>query len=119
MGNTSAATITRYMMRRDTISILTTVFGTLSFDAPATAAVECQQQEDMVRSYILMYEQSGWLPTFPSVDGDQAVMIGHHAAEFILIPMPRATGTSMLRKRIRRFERTPRKELCFPGTMDH
>ncbi len=38
----------------------------------------------MVRSYIRMYEQSGWLPSFPSVAGEQAVMIGHHAAEFIL-----------------------------------
>ncbi|MGB6745821.1 MAG: glycoside hydrolase family 92 protein, partial [Terracidiphilus sp.] len=40
--------------------------------------------EDMVRSYLRMYEQSGWLPSFPSVAGEQAVMIGHHAAEFIL-----------------------------------
>ena len=38
----------------------------------------------MVRSYLRMYEQSGWLPSFPSVAGEQAVMIGHHAAEFIL-----------------------------------
>ena len=38
----------------------------------------------MVRSYIRMYEQSGWLPSFPSAAGEQAVMIGHHAAAFIL-----------------------------------
>jgi putative alpha-1,2-mannosidase len=38
----------------------------------------------MVRSYLRMYEQSGWLPSFPSVAGDQAVMIGHHAAALIL-----------------------------------
>jgi predicted alpha-1,2-mannosidase len=42
------------------------------------------RQQDMVRSYIRMYEQSGWMPSFPSVAGEQAVMIGHHAAEFIL-----------------------------------
>jgi predicted alpha-1,2-mannosidase len=42
------------------------------------------RQEDMVRSYLRMYEQSGWLPSFPSVAGEQAVMISHHAAEFIL-----------------------------------
>jgi len=43
-----------------------------------------KRQQDMVRSYIRMYEQSGWLPSFPSVAGEQAVMIGHHAAAFIL-----------------------------------
>ena len=38
----------------------------------------------MIRSYLRMYEQSGWLPSFPSVAGEQAVMIGHHAAAYIL-----------------------------------
>ena len=38
----------------------------------------------MVRSYLRMYEQSGWLPSFPSVAGEQAVMIGHHAIAVIL-----------------------------------
>jgi predicted alpha-1,2-mannosidase len=38
----------------------------------------------MIRSYLRMDEQSGWLPSFPSVSGEQAVMIGHHAAELIL-----------------------------------
>lgn len=42
------------------------------------------QQEDMIRSYLRMYEQSGWLPSFPSIAGEQAVMIGHHADEIIL-----------------------------------
>ena len=51
---------------------------------PLQILLNAHQQEDMVRSYLRMYEQSGWLPSFPSVAGDQAVMIGHHAAEFIL-----------------------------------
>ena len=38
----------------------------------------------MIRSYIRMYRQSGWLPSFPSVGGDRAVMIGHHADQLIL-----------------------------------
>jgi predicted alpha-1,2-mannosidase len=42
------------------------------------------QQQDMIESYVRMYEQSGWLPSFPSAAGEQAVMIGHHAASFIL-----------------------------------
>jgi predicted alpha-1,2-mannosidase len=51
---------------------------------PLQMLLDAHQQEDMIRSYIRMYEQSGWMPSFPSVAGEQAVMIGHHAASFIL-----------------------------------
>lgn len=51
---------------------------------PLQLLLEAPQQEDMIRSYLRMYEQSGWLPSFPSVAGEQAVMIGHHAAAYIL-----------------------------------
>jgi len=51
---------------------------------PLQLLLNAEQQEDMVRSYLRMYEQSGWLPSFPSVAGEQAVMIGHHAAAFVL-----------------------------------
>ncbi|MHB1020962.1 MAG: GH92 family glycosyl hydrolase, partial [Acidobacteriaceae bacterium] len=51
---------------------------------PLQLLLNAGQQEDMIRSYLRMYEQSGWLPSFPSVAGEQAVMIGHHAAAFIL-----------------------------------
>jgi predicted alpha-1,2-mannosidase len=51
---------------------------------PLQLLIEAPQQEDMIRSYLRMYEQSGWLPSFPSAAGEQAVMIGHHAAAYIL-----------------------------------
>ena len=51
---------------------------------PLQLLLEAPRQEDMIRSYLRMYEQSGWLPSFPSAAGEQAVMIGHHAAAFIL-----------------------------------
>lgn len=51
---------------------------------PLQLLLEAPRQEDMIRSYLRMYEQSGWLPSFPSVAGEQAVMIGHHAAAYIL-----------------------------------
>ncbi|MGA8729337.1 MAG: GH92 family glycosyl hydrolase [Terracidiphilus sp.] len=51
---------------------------------PLQLLLDARQQEDMVRSYVRMYEQSGWLPSFPSVAGEQAVMIGHHAIAVIL-----------------------------------
>jgi predicted alpha-1,2-mannosidase len=38
---------------------------------------------DMLQSYIRMYEQSGWLPSFPQVNGDGGAMIGHHQAALV------------------------------------
>jgi predicted alpha-1,2-mannosidase len=51
---------------------------------PLQLLLDEKQQQDMIRSYLRMYEQSGWLPSFPSVAGEQAVMIGHHASQLIL-----------------------------------
>jgi predicted alpha-1,2-mannosidase len=51
---------------------------------PLQLLLDAHRQQDMVRSYLRMYEQSGWLPSFPSVAGEQAVMIGRHTAEVIL-----------------------------------
>jgi len=36
-------------------------------------------ESDMVQSYVDMYQQSGWMPMFPSVGGDRAVMNGFHS----------------------------------------
>jgi predicted alpha-1,2-mannosidase len=51
---------------------------------PLQLLLNSHRQEDMIRSYLRMYEQSGWMPSFPSAAGEQAVMIGHHAAAVIL-----------------------------------
>lgn len=51
---------------------------------PLQLLLDARRQQDMVRSYIRMYEQSGEMPSFPSIAGEQAVMIGHHAAQLIL-----------------------------------
>ena len=50
---------------------------------PLQLLLDAKRQQDMVRSYLRMYQQSGWMPSFPFVGGARAVMIGHHAAEFI------------------------------------
>lgn len=51
---------------------------------PLQLLLDGHRQEDMIQSYVRMYEQSGWMPSFPSAAGEQAVMIGHHASAFIL-----------------------------------
>ncbi len=50
---------------------------------PLMLIINPQQQADMVESYTLMYEQSGWMPGFPQFYGDFPAMIGFHSAALI------------------------------------
>jgi predicted alpha-1,2-mannosidase len=60
------------------------LWDTFRSEHPLQLLLDAHQQEDVVRSYIRMYQQGGYIPSFPSAAGEQAVMIGHHAAELIL-----------------------------------
>jgi predicted alpha-1,2-mannosidase len=42
------------------------------------------QEEDMLQSYVRMYKQSGWMPTFPVLFGDYACMNGFHSSVIFL-----------------------------------
>jgi predicted alpha-1,2-mannosidase len=42
------------------------------------------QEEDMLESFVHMYEQSGWMPTFPVLFGDHACMNGFHSSVVML-----------------------------------
>jgi predicted alpha-1,2-mannosidase len=50
---------------------------------PLQLLLEPQRQVEMIKSYLLMYEQSGWLPQFPDVSGDRNYMTGNHTAAMI------------------------------------
>jgi len=39
-----------------------------------------EMQADQIQSYVRMYEQSGWMPSFAVLWGDHACMTGNHAA---------------------------------------
>ncbi len=47
---------------------------------PLQIILNPKAEEEKLASYIRMYEQSGWMPTFPSVTGDLHCMNGNHAA---------------------------------------
>jgi len=47
---------------------------------PLQILLNPKPQEQKLISYIRMYEQSGWVPTFPCVFGDAHCMNGNHAA---------------------------------------
>lgn len=51
---------------------------------PLRTILHPKQEEDMIQSYVRMYQQSGWLPTFPVLFGDHACMNGFHSSEVIL-----------------------------------
>jgi predicted alpha-1,2-mannosidase len=50
---------------------------------PLQLLLDAHQQEDIIRSYIRIYEQSGWLPSSVFISGGEPVMIGHHSAALI------------------------------------
>ncbi|MFY0254091.1 GH92 family glycosyl hydrolase [Chitinophaga sp. 30R24] len=51
---------------------------------PLRMMLHPQQEEDMLQSYIRMYEQSGWMPTFPRLYGDHPCMNGFHSTIIFL-----------------------------------
>ena len=51
---------------------------------PLRTILHPKQEEDMIQSYVRMYQQSGWMPTFPVLFGDYACMNAFHSSEIIL-----------------------------------
>jgi predicted alpha-1,2-mannosidase len=51
---------------------------------PLRTILDPATEADMVQSYVSMYEQSGWLPTFPVLWGDNPCMNGFHSTIMIL-----------------------------------
>lgn len=51
---------------------------------PLRMILDPKQEEDMLQSYVKMYEQSGWMPTFPVIFGDHACMNGFHSSIIFL-----------------------------------
>lgn len=51
---------------------------------PLRLILNPELESDMVDSYVKMYEQSGWLPTFPLLWGDNPCMNGFHSTITIL-----------------------------------
>ncbi len=50
---------------------------------PLQTLLDPKQQADKLQSYVRMYEQSGWMPSFAVLWGDHACMTGNHAAPWI------------------------------------
>lgn len=51
---------------------------------PLRTILQPEIEQDMLQSFVRMYEQSGWMPTFPVLYGDHACMNGFHSSVAIL-----------------------------------
>lgn len=51
---------------------------------PLRMILHPEQEEDMLDAYVTMYEQSGWMPTFPRLYGDHPCMNGFHSTVIFL-----------------------------------
>lgn len=60
------------------------VWDTYLAHHPLRTILNPDQQADMIQSYVRMYQQSGWLPTFPLLWGDNPCMNGFHSTIMIL-----------------------------------
>ncbi len=50
---------------------------------PLHAMIEPEKEGLKIQSYVRQYEQSGWMPSFPILFGDNPCMNGHHSAAVI------------------------------------
>lgn len=51
---------------------------------PLQVILNPDKQDEKISSYIRMARQSGWMPTFPTISGDNHAMNGNHSAAVIL-----------------------------------
>ncbi len=51
---------------------------------PLRTILNPKMEDDMLNSYVAMYQQSGWMPTFPVLFGDHACMNGFHSSVMFL-----------------------------------
>jgi len=51
---------------------------------PLRTIIAPAQQEDILNSYVEMYRQSGWMPTFPQLDGNHPAMTCYHSSSLFL-----------------------------------
>ncbi len=59
------------------------LWDTFRSQHPLLYILDPSAQVDMAESYVKMYTQSGWMPSFPQVYGDFPAMIGFHSAALL------------------------------------
>jgi len=60
------------------------IWDTYRAQHPLRTILNPQVENDMLNSYTLMYEQSGWMPTFPQVHGNHMCMNSYHSSAIFI-----------------------------------
>ncbi|MEN8157648.1 MAG: GH92 family glycosyl hydrolase, partial [Bacteroidota bacterium] len=60
------------------------VWDTYLAQHPLRMLLDPQEEAEMLHSYVQMYEQSGWMPQFPLLYGDDPAMHGFHSSVVFL-----------------------------------
>lgn len=60
------------------------IWDTYRATHPMRTILTPTMEDDMLNSYVEMYKQSGWLPTFPQVHGNHLCMNSYHSAAILL-----------------------------------
>lgn len=60
------------------------IWDTYRAQHPLRTILDPDMEDDMLNSYTLMYEQSGWMPTFPQVFGNHLCMNSYHSSAIFI-----------------------------------
>jgi len=60
------------------------IWDTYRATHPLRTILNPKLESDMLNSYVLMYEQSGWMPTFPQVHGNHMCMNSYHSSAIFI-----------------------------------
>ncbi len=60
------------------------IWDTFRAQHPLRTILHPQLENDILNSYTLMYEQSGWMPTFPQLHGNHMCMNAYHSSAIFI-----------------------------------
>ena len=60
------------------------IWDTFRAQHPLRTILSPKLENDMLNSYVLMYEQSGWMPTFPQLHGNHMCMNSYHSSAIFI-----------------------------------
>lgn len=60
------------------------IWDTYRAQHPLRTILDPQMENEMLNSYTLMYEQSGWMPTFPQLHGNHQCMNSYHSSAIFI-----------------------------------
>lgn len=86
---------------------------------PLNSILNPAMQSDQINSYVQMYEQSGWMATFPQVHGNHLCMNGYHTVALFLDAKRKNIGGFNLEKAYEGMKKTLAEATYLPWRQGH